>query len=98
MGAAVSARADEVPGQQEKLAALYSSLGVASLSEERKVEFEAQLRELYERHGGDQLFLEEDARKRQALFKLFENIPRTSASTFSEKKRLRLLDSPASPL
>ncbi|KAH8095177.1 protein serine/threonine phosphatase [Aureococcus anophagefferens] len=44
MGAAVSARADEVPGQQEKLAALYESLGVASLSEERRVEFEGQLR------------------------------------------------------
>ena len=94
MGAAVSARADEVPGQQEKLAALYSSLGVASLSEERKVEFEAQLRELYERHGGDQLFLEEDARKRQALFKLFEKEARelfaepslAGASEFRQKR------------
>jgi len=94
MGAAVSARADEVPGQQEKLAALYSSLGVASLNEERKVEFEGQLKELYERHGGDQLFLEEDARKRQALFKLFEKEARelfaepslAGASEFRQKR------------
>ncbi|KAH8061355.1 protein serine/threonine phosphatase [Aureococcus anophagefferens] len=94
MGAAVSARADEVPGQQEKLAALYESLGVASLSEERRVEFEGQLRELYERHGGDQLFLEEDARKRSALFKLFEKEARelfaepslAGASEFRQKR------------
>ena len=72
MGAAVSARADEVPGKSEALSGLYATLEIDKLDDRRRRVFEDELSDLYERHGGDRLFLEKDERKKVALFKLFE--------------------------
>lgn len=105
MGAAVSARAEEVAGQSEKMKALYARLGVDSLGAEEKAKFEVELGELYERHGGERLFLESDERKQAALLKLFEReaiaiksgagkSPPVGASDF-RKKRLSYSMAPA---